>query len=151
MSLFFFLAYNEETQSSCLVPVKRPISRTNNTEEKIQIAITALLEGPDEKEKAAGLSSVMPENASLLEVELKDNIVFLDFSKEIEQGGGTVLMMDRLAQIVYTATQFSSYGKVQMLINGKTIKYFSGEGITEVEEPMDRKEFNYTIKTITGG
>ena len=38
-----------------------------------------------------------------------------------------------------------------MLINGKTIKYFSGEGITEVEEPMDRKEFNYTIKTITGG
>jgi len=142
----FFLQYEEETKTNYLVPVKRAIPR-GNIEEKIKAAIDELLKGPDEKEKADGLNTAMPEGATLIDVKVEGDIAFLNFSKEIEQGGGTMLMTDRLAQIVYTATQFPPVNKVRLLINGEPIKYFSGEGLTDVENPMGRDNFNYPIKT----
>lgn len=147
----YLLGYSEESPSSCLIAVERSIPRIASTEEKIRIAVESLLKGPNEKEKSAGLSSAMPEEATLVDIRIEGDIVYLDFSKDIEKGGGTTLMMDRLAQIVYTATQFPPVSKVQLLINGKPIKYFSGEGITDVEKPMGRDNFNYEIKYITGG
>jgi len=143
----FFLQYEEGTKTTYLVAVTRTIPRTDNIEEKIKVVIGELLKGPDEKEKADGLNTAMPEDATLIDVKVEGNIAFLDFSKEIEQGGGTALMTDRLAQIVYTATQFPPVDKVRLLINGEAIKYFSGEGLTDVENPMGRDNFNYTIKT----
>lgn len=147
----FLLGYTEEEQSPYLVPVEREISRTNSIEEKIRAAIELLLKGPNEKEKEQGLSTAMPEISTLINIKVEGDTVFLDFSKEIEQGGGTMLMTDRLAQIVYTATQFPPVSKVRLLINGEFIKYFSGEGITDVEGPMGRDNFNYAVKSIIGG
>lgn len=147
----FLLGYKEETQSSYLVPVVREIPRTNRIEDKIRMAIDLLLKGPDEKEKSMGITTAMPETSILIDVKVEGDTAFLNFSKEIEQGGGTMLMTDRLAQIVYTATQFPPISKVQLLINGEFIKYFSGEGITDVENPMSRENFNYEIKYNSGG
>ncbi|MCM8830124.1 MAG: GerMN domain-containing protein [Candidatus Omnitrophica bacterium] len=148
--LIYLLSY-EEKESVYIVPLKREIPKTNDIEQKIRFAIEYLLKGPTEMEREAGLNTAMPEGATLIDVKVEGDTVFLNFSKEIEQGGGTMLMMDRLAQIVYTATQFYPVNKVRLLINGEFIKYFSGEGITDVENPMSRDNFNYTVKPNLGG
>ncbi len=142
----YFLNYDQGEQKSYLVPQRREIERTNVLEEKIRLAIESLLKGLTEEEKEAGLTNAVAENAVLLNVTIDGDTVYLDFSRDIEQGGGTEMMTDRLAQIIFTATQFYPVTKVQLLINGKTIKYFSGEGITDVEHPMDRDTFQYSVR-----
>ncbi len=52
------------------------------------------------------------------------------------------MMYSRLAQIVYTATQFPELDRVMLLIEGERRSYFSGEGLTLVEEPMMRQDFS---------
>jgi len=144
--LAYFLSYDESRQKNYLVPVRRRIERAKGQEDKIKAAVEQLLKGLTEEEKGAGLTSAVAEDASLLEVRIEDDTTYLDFSKEIEQGGGTSMMMDRLGQIVFTATQFYPVSKVRILINGKFIKYFSGEGITDVENPMGRDNFSYLVR-----
>lgn len=142
----YFLNYDQQEQRSYLVPLRREVERTKTVEEKIKLAIESLIKGLTEEEKEQGLINAVAENAVLLNVTIDGDTVYLDFSKEIEEGGGTEMMTDRLVQIIYTATQFYPVTKVRLLINGKTIQYFSGEGITEVEHPMDRSTFEYTVK-----
>lgn len=136
-----------------LIPVERKISYYGDIEEKIKAVVEELIKGPTEEEKENGFSTCVPENVKILDVRVnkKEKIVYLDFSKEIEQGGGTLLMEARIAQIVYTATQFPEIESVRFLIEGKTIDYFSGEGITIVEHPIKRedlKEFEINVKEV---
>jgi len=146
MVFAYFLDYDAEQQKSSLVPARREVNRSQSTEEKIRFAIEQLLKGLTEREKEEGLTNAVAENAILLNVKVEGDTVYLDFSREIEQGGGTALMTDRLVQIVFTATQFYPVTRVRLLIDGEFIKYFSGEGITDVEHPMSREDFNYLVK-----
>ncbi len=144
----YFLGYDEEQKNSYLVPLWRETDKALETDEKIKLAIEYLFKGLTEEEKVAGLTNAVVEDTLLLNVRVEGDTVYLDFSKEIEQGGGAEMMTDRLAQIVFTATQFEPVTKVQMLIEGNFIKYFSGEGITDVEHPMSRDNFDYSIRQI---
>lgn len=118
--------------------------RRIETRKKIPLRETLeiLLAGPTPEEKKRGLSSEIPLTAKLLDIEIKGTTAYLDFSEEIESGGGTNSMEGRLREIVYTATQFLEIEKVCFLINGKKIKVFSGEGITYVEEPLGREDLS---------
>ncbi|MCL5408573.1 MAG: GerMN domain-containing protein [Candidatus Omnitrophica bacterium] len=108
------------------------------TNEKIQYAIEELLKGPDKKEKKLNYFSFIPSGTLLNNIEIKNNIAYLDFNKKIESGGGIENMEGRLSQIVFTTTQFPQIKKVRFLINGKEIKSFSGEGLTDVDKPLGR-------------
>jgi spore germination protein GerM len=148
MSVYIFLAKQEDSQTY-IIPVQRKIGYYGrNIENKIGSAIKELIKGPTEEEKKEGFSTSLNENTRLLNVSLENDTVNLDFSREVEEGGGTLLMETRIAQIVYTATQFEGIKKVRFLIEGKNINYFSGEGITIVEKPVSRddlKEFEIKI------
>ena len=122
----------------------QPVSKQIETREKLPLreALEMLFAGPNPEEKAQGLSSNTPLTTKLLNVEIKNNIAYLDFSEEIESGGGTSSMEGRLREIVYTATQFPEIEKVRFLIDGKEIRVFSGEGITIVEKPVGREELS---------
>lgn len=139
--LVYFLKYDEGEQRSYLTSVMREVSPVANSEERVSRALRELLNGPTEAEKDKGLITSMPEGASLLNVTILDGTAYLDFSKNIEEGGGISLMIERLAQIVYTATQFSSIENIRLTIDGKEIEYFSSEGIMEVASLMDRDNF----------
>jgi spore germination protein GerM len=144
--LVYFVGYNQEKQESYLAPLQRELGKISGLEDKIRFGIEQLFKGLTEEEKTTELTNAVVEDALLLNVRIEGDTVYLDFSKEIEQGGGTAMMTDRLAQIVFTATQFHPVTKVRMLINGKFIKYFSGDGITDVEHPMSRDDFQYTVR-----
>lgn len=122
----------------------QPVSRQIETRKRLPLKETLemLFAGPTSEEKAQGFSSNSPVEVKLLNVEIKDKIAYLDFSEEIESGGGTSSMEGRLREIVYTATQFPEIKKVRFLIEGNPVKVFSGEGITEVEKPLGREELS---------
>ncbi|MBU2495350.1 MAG: GerMN domain-containing protein, partial [Candidatus Omnitrophica bacterium] len=129
-----------------IVPVVRKAPRLRSVDEKVKNVMTLLLQGPDEAEKAAGYDSALPQEAQLLSVFMEEDTVLLNFSKQIDEGGGTEMMLARLRQIVYTATQFSRVNKVRFLIDGQPIKYFSSEGLTEVERPVGRADLEMEEK-----
>jgi spore germination protein GerM len=135
------------------MPVQRKIGFYGKSiQNKVESAIKELIKGPTEEEKKEGFSTSLNENTRLLNVSIEGDTVNLDFSKEVEEGGGTLLMESRIAQIVYTATQFEGIKKVRFLIEGKNIDYFSGEGITIVEKPIGREDLaEFDIKIIEEG
>ncbi|MFN4226560.1 MAG: GerMN domain-containing protein [Candidatus Ratteibacteria bacterium] len=147
-SIYIFLTRQEDNKI-IVEPVRRKIKFNNKIENKIENTMKELIKGPTEQEKEKGFSTCLNENTKILNVYIEGDILNLDFSKEVEEGGGTLLMQARIAQIVCTGTQFPEIKKIRFLIEGNPIKYFSGEGITIVEEPVSRdalKEFEIEIR-----
>jgi spore germination protein GerM len=137
--LIYFLEYSEGEAN--VVPVVVTLPFGMNTEEKMEFLLRKMVSEKSASDDENKIFNAVPENVEILGVKLKGDIAELSFSEEIEEGGGTLQMEGRLAQIVFTATQFPEVRKVRFLIEGRPIKYFSGEGITEVEKPMDRENF----------
>jgi hypothetical protein len=111
------------------------------------MAMESLLEGPSDTEAAAGISSAIPADTTLLGVTVEDGIATVDLSAEYESGGGSLSMMMRLAQVVYTLTQFPTVQKVSFELDGQPAEVFSGEGII-LEEPVDRDDYEDLLPII---
>lgn len=141
--IFVYFFHNTQDGAMSLVEVRREakISLVRDVPEKIKYALNQLIVGPTLEESSAGYISCVPSDAQVLNVRKEGDIIYVDFSPEIEYGGGIWEIKGRLAQIVFTATQFFPDAGVRILIDGKEIKSFSGEGITDVEKPMYRKDF----------
>jgi Sporulation and spore germination/Immunoglobulin-like domain of bacterial spore germination len=100
-------------------------------------ALVALLEGVPEEEGMAGLSTAIPEGTELLGVEVSSGVALVDLSREFESGGGSLSMMGRVAQIVYTATRFEGVDSVRFLLEGTPLDVLGGEGVI-IDEPQTR-------------
>ncbi len=146
-SVYIFLI-RQENNKIIVEPVKRKIKYYNKIEKRIENTMKELIKGPTEDEKEKGFYTCLNGNTKILNLNIEGDTLNLNFSKEVEEGGGTLLMEARIAQIVCTATQFPEIQKVRFLIEGEPKKYFSGEGITIIEKPVSRedlKEFNIEI------
>ena len=76
-----------------------------------------------------------------------DGVATIDLSGEFESGGGTASMFGRLAQVVYTLTQFPTVESVRFRIDGRDVSVFSGEGII-IDRPMTRADFEDQLPAI---
>lgn len=103
-------------------------------------ALEALLEGPTPAELELGFSTTIPEGTKLLGVTITDGIATVDLSGSYDDGGGTLSMMGRLAEVVFTLTQFPTVDAVSFRMEGEPVTALGGEGIL-VEEPIDRTYF----------
>jgi spore germination protein GerM len=103
-------------------------------------AIRSLLAGPTAEERDEGLSSAIPEDTLLLGIVIEDQLATIDLGREFESGGGSFGMLSRLAQVVYTLTQFPTVNSVNFKLDGEPITVFSGEGIL-LEEPVTRGDY----------
>lgn len=110
------------------------------TQEVGAAAVRALLEGPSVQETAAGLVTSVPEGTTFLGLEIKDGVATVDLSKEYGSGGGSLSMWTRLAQVVFTLTQFPTVDGVTFKLDGEPIEEFGGEGII-VDRPLDRERY----------
>ena len=106
-------------------------------EDHVRAAIEALVEGPTGAEEDRGLSTALPPDLEVRDVDLLDGVVMVDLSRELEAGGGTALMRARLNQIFYTVTQPGTIQGVALSIEGRPVEVFSGEGLL-VERPWYR-------------
>ncbi len=110
-------------------------------------ALTALLQGPSEKESAAGVGTSIPAGTKLLGLDISSGVATVDLSHEFESGGGTLSMTMRLAQVVYTITQYPTVQSVQFRLDGHPVTVFSGEGIV-LDHPVTRDDYKDLLPAI---
>jgi hypothetical protein len=136
----FFAGYPVEP-GPFLVPLAR------RGEGDVAEALTLLLEGVTEEEAAAGLSSPVPEGTRLLGVEVAGGVASVDLSGEFESGGGSLSVLGRVAEVVYTATQFEAVDAVDFLIDGTPVDVLTGEGLI-VDRPQTRADYVDLVPAI---
>ena len=108
-------------------------------------AMKALLGGPSPTERAAGLATNIPTGTVLLGLSINNGVAIANMNKTFESGGGSLSMMSRLAQVVYTLTQFSTVHDVTFQLDGTTVTTFGGEGLI-LTNPLGR--FDITLTSV---
>ena len=129
-----------------LVPVRRQIDATRAVG---RAALNALFEGPTDKEANASppLTTSIPDGTILLGLDIADGLATVDLSREFESGGGSASMFGRLAQVVYTLTQFPTVDRVAFQLDGEPVTVFSGEGIV-LDGPSDRMDYESFLPSV---
>lgn len=102
--------------------------------------IYELLRGPQGPDVEAGATTTIPEGTELLGVELRGDALYVDLSSEFESGGGSMSMQMRIAQVVYTATQFPGIDSARIMLEGQEVDSIGGEGVM-VNTPLTRRDF----------
>jgi len=95
----------------------------------VAAALGLLVRGPSATERASGLASQIPSGSRLRGVTLAGGVARVDLSSRFASGGGSATMFARLAQVVFTATQFPNVHGVRFLLDGRAVTTFSSEGI----------------------
>lgn len=103
-------------------------------------AVTALLAGPTAAERAAGLATAIPAGTRFLGLSITAGTATVDLSSQYESGGGSLSMSARLAQVVFTLTQFPTVGQVQFELDGRPVQVFGGEGLI-LDHPVGRANY----------
>ena len=92
-------------------------------------AVEALLAGPTSAEAAAGMVTLIPAGTELLSVTVTGREVRVDLTGVFASGGGSMSVLGRLAQMVFTLTQFEGIDTVRFSLDGEPITQITGEGV----------------------
>lgn len=110
-------------------------------------AVNELLKGPSSTDAAYGFHTEIPAGTRLRSVSIRDHVATVDLTGEFDDGGGSLSMLMRLAQLVFTVTQFDSVDAVTLKLDGRAVEVFSGEGIV-LDHPMKRSDFEDMLPAI---
>ncbi len=139
-SVYFFLQGTASVAPGpFLVPVHRDVPQTVAV---ARAALEHLLAGPTAGEASSvpAISSAVPAGTELLGIEIANGVATVDLSEEFESGGGSASVRGRLAQLVFTLTQFPTVDSVVLQIEGETVETFSSEGLI-IDGPLTREDF----------
>lgn len=98
--------------------------------------VAALAAGPA---TAGELSTTVPPGTRLLHATFQGGVLTVDLNSEFESGGGTSSMLGRLNQLFYTLTQPKGVEAVRLLVEGRPVTVFAGEGLM-VPQPWVRED-----------
>ena len=96
--------------------------------------LTTLLGGPSSSEVSAGLSSAIPPATRLLGIRIASGTATVDFTREFGTPGTPGNELARVAQVVFTMSQFPSVKRVAFEISGATPSSF-GSGAVSLQKP----------------
>lgn len=140
---YFYLG--GELGSAGLVPVLREVPRTPAVG---TAAMNALLAGPTTAESGERtITSAVPDGSRLLGLAIEDGVATVDLSSEFESGGGSMSISVRLAQVVFTLTQFPTVESVRFEIEGRAVTVFSSEGLI-LDGPLGRADYEELLPNI---
>ena len=123
-----------------------PVRRSAETLAVGRAALEDLIAGPTAAD-GERVSSAVPAQTRLLGLNIEDGLATVDLSSEFESGGGSLSMQMRLAQVVFTLTQFPTVDRVEFRLDGEPVDVFSGEGIV-LDEPVDRGDYEDLMPAI---
>jgi germination protein M len=127
-----------------LVPTLRVVPKSAGV---ARAAMDALLDSGKILDKYPQISTAIPSGTKLLGISIKNSVATVDLSREFESGGGSASAFNRLGQVVYTLTQFSTVRSVLFQVEGETVTTFGSEGIV-LEGPQARADFRSQLPTI---
>lgn len=99
-----------------------------------------LLSGPTPLEEEMGFSTVVPIDTTLRSVTVSGDTAVVDLSPDIGSGGGSLSMLLRVAQVVYSLTELPGVTRVEFMIDGSPVEALGGEGVI-VEGGVTRSDF----------
>jgi hypothetical protein len=114
--------------------VHRSVPHTSATSKS---ALEQLLSGPTPAEAQLGMTTSVPLGTVLNKVSLSAGIATVDLSASYASGGS---MRTRLAQVVYTLTQFPTVQGVLFEQDGQPVTSFGSEGVV-LDHPLSRADF----------
>ncbi len=122
----YLIRFNEKTERISLAPVMRRV----NSDFLLRNALYELIRGPTESERGRGLLSAVPKNLRIRNIETKNRMVIIDFNDAIEKGANGSILLNRIDQIVFTATQFESINRIKIKINGRGKEFLGSDGLS---------------------
>jgi germination protein M len=117
-----------------------PAPRTVTAPATATAAVRALLAGPNGYESRHGRTTAIPSGTRLRSLVIRNHVATVDLSGRYDDGGGSLSMHERLAQVVFTVTRFPTVHKVAFELDGKPVTHFGGEGIV-LNGPVGRADF----------
>jgi hypothetical protein len=111
------------------------------------VAMRELLAGPNQEELAAGLHTRIPARTRLLGLSARAGVATVDLSAEFISGVGPTDDRGRLAQVVYTLTQFPTVDGVRFMVEGEPLIFRSEEGAVQTQ-PQTRRSFEDVTPAI---
>jgi hypothetical protein len=140
-----YFILNGEPGSRGLVPYLFEVPKTPAL---ATAAMNALLAGaPPSRDGYESLSSAIPRGTKLLGLTINVGVATVDLSGEFAAGGGSASSQYRLAQVVYTLTQFSTVDVVIFKIDGAVVTVFGSEGIV-IDGPQSRDDFEDQLPAV---
>jgi germination protein M len=142
--VYYFLGSFVDNEG--LAPVLREVPRTRAVG---AAAMAALLEGPNDAELGArpAMYTTIPDGTRFLGLRIEGGVATVNLSREFESGGGSASVLGRLAQVVFTLTQFPTVSAVKFELDGEPVTVFSGEGVV-LEEPVDRSDYTDQLPDV---
>lgn len=137
-----YFAMGEKLQA-----VGKTVDSAEPIDERAQNALVALCEGPTADQKARGFDTLIPEGTRVNAVSVADKIATVDLTREFESGGGSLSMLLRVAQVVWTTTAIDGIDKVAFKLDGTAVDAIGGEGII-VAPAVGRINFDDQVAAI---
>jgi len=120
-----------------VTPVAREVPPTQAV---ARAALTALVAGPTGSEQADGLSTDVPAEARLRNVTVANGVATVDFDAAFARGAEATIAR-RLAQVVFTVTQFPSVTSVRFEQDGAPLPtVVDGNGVP-LQHPASRADY----------
>ena len=108
-------------------------------------ALDRLLAGPSAAEYAAGVRSQIPAGTRLLGLRISAGTATADFTPSFDSAASSSTMPLRIAQVVYTLTQFPSVTGVRFEINGQGVTVIGG---VPVQDPQTAAMYDGYLPAI---
>lgn len=110
-------------------------------------SVELLLKGVSVSEQVMDINTLIPFGTELRSLDISGGTATVDLTSEFVSGGGSLSMRMRIAQVVYTLTQFDTVQGVLFKIDGEPVESIGGEGVM-VDTPQTRKDYEDLLPVI---
>ncbi len=133
-STLYFVNVSDENKIT-LQGITRPVYYDDSP---LTETLSALISGLTSSELNKGLLSLIPLGTKIQGISVSNMTATINFNETLSFNNfGKEGLEAELKQIIYTATEFSTVDKVQILIDGKKKQFLSTEGVY-IGEPLSR-------------
>ena len=131
------------TRGNGLAAAPRTVASTT-----VAAAFRALLAGPSAADRALGDTTAIPAGTALGGVQIAGRVATVDLGPSFASAVSVATQMRaRVAQVVFTATQFPGVDRVAFAIDGKPARTLGPQGFM-VDPPLSRLDLTEALDTV---
>lgn len=111
-------------------------------------SLKELFKGPSDAETSDGLTTSVPGGTTLLGLSIADKVATVNLSSGFAGGDDQQLLTERVAQVVYTLTQFDTVTTVRFQLEGNDVDAIGENDEVSLKDPVGRSNFEDVTPAI---